>query len=291
MTDSLAPGFDSLTPLLDRFSLKAGVFYSGTLCGIHRFPDEKTEGHLHLVKKGPVEIASKRGKPIKITEPSVVLLPIAHAHRLVANNRAGAEVVCGTIRFGGGGANPVTEALPRVVCVKLVDLPGVGALLDLLFAEAFDDGPGRQPILDRLCEVLVLRLLRHLLEQGVTRTGTLAGLADPKIAKVLAAIHRDPARQWTLPEMADACGMSRARFAARFHSVVGQTPADYLAGWRVIIAQQMLRRGLAVKQVAIDVGYGSSSALSRAFSRKVGKGPAAWLAEVRKMDGRGIIAG
>lgn len=270
---------DILSPLLDRFSLRTGVFYSGTLCGIHQFRDEATEGHLHLIKRGPVEISSKRGKPIRIIKPSLVLIPIAYAHRLVANRSRGAEVVCGTVRFGSGGLNPITEALPEVVCVELAKLPGIEALLDLLFSEAFGDQPGRRPILDRLCEVLMLRLLRHLLEQGMTRGGTLAGLADPKIAKVLAAIHGDPSRMWTLLDMARSCGMSRARFAARFHAITGQTPADYLAGWRIIVAQQMLKRGLPVKQVAIDVGYGSSSALSRAFSRKVGMGPAAWIAD------------
>ncbi len=71
--------------------------------------------------------------------------------------------------------------------------------------------------------------------------------------------------------------MSRARFAARFRDVTGQTPADYLAAWRVLVAQDLLRGGRALKNVALDLGYGSVSAFSRVFARYVGRTPTAWL--------------
>jgi AraC-like DNA-binding protein len=150
-------------------------------------------------------------------------------------------------------------------------------LLGLVFDEAFSDQFGRQAVLDRLCEVLMIRLLRHCMTHGLTQGGTLAGLADHRLAKALADIHKEPARERDLASMAALAGMSRARFAVKFRDVTGETPIDYLASWRIMTAQNLLKRGRPLKHVADDVGYGSASALTRAFIRKLGCSPTAWL--------------
>lgn len=217
------------------------------------------------------------GEVITITEPTILFLPRPDTHRLIADDQAGADVVCGTIQFGGGGSNPISDSLPNVVLVALAALPGMEALLSLMFDEAFSEQCGSQAALDRLCEVLMIRLLRHCIDQGLTQSGTLAGLADSRLAKALTALHADPAHNWELTEMADLAGMSRARFAARFREVTGETPVDYLASWRVMAAQRLLKQGLQLKHVAYDVGYGSAGALTRVFVRKLGCSPAAWL--------------
>lgn len=125
----------------------------------------------------------------------------------------------------------------------------------------------------------MVRLLRHCMVQGLTQGGTLAGLADTRLGPVLAALHESPELEWDLPGMAQRAGMSRARFAVRFREVTGATPGDYLAGWRIQTAQRLLTRGEAIKQVAQAVGYGSASALSRAFVRKLGVAPGEWVAQ------------
>lgn len=268
---------DRLTTLLNHFSLHAGVFYTGNICGIHDFEKDALRGHLHLIKSGPVQVIGVRNEVIHVSVPSLLFLPRPNTHRLVADERKGADVVCGTVQFGGGGRNPITDSLPSIVLVELAQLPGVHALLELMFNEAFSENSGRQAVLDRLCEVLMIRLLRYCIHQGLTQGGTLAGLADARLAKALIAIQDDPARQWELSDMAALAGMSRARFAVRFREITGETPADYLASWRVMTAQGLLKRGRQLKHVASDVGYGSASALSRAFVRKLGASPTQWL--------------
>lgn len=270
---------DRLTSLLDQFSLRAGVFYAGKICGIHHFEEDASHGHIHLVRRGPARVIGIEKDVIEITEPSILFLPRPQAHRLVADDGAGADVVCGTVLFGVGRRNPVTDSLPDVVLVALAALPGVEALLGLMFDEAFSEQSGSQGVLDRLCEVLMIRLLRHCMAQGLTQGGTLAALADSRLAKALIEIHADPARAWQLPDMAAAAGMSRARFAVRFRQITGQTPADYLATWRVMTAQRCLKQGRQLKHVACEVGYGSASALTRAFVRKLGYSPTQWLDE------------
>ncbi|NWF47215.1 AraC family transcriptional regulator [Hydrogenophaga sp. D2P1] len=270
---------DPLANLLNSFSLHAGVFYTGNICGIHDFERDTQRGHLHLIRSGDVQVRGVTRRRFAVTEPTLMFLPRPDQHRLVADEGAGADVVCATVQFGGSGINPITASLPDLVMVPLSQLPGVDALLDLMFDEAFHEQPGRQGVLDRLCEVLMVRLLRHCMAQGLTQGGTLAGLADARLGPVLAAIHESPQLEWDLLGMAQLAGMSRARFAVRFREVTGATPGDYLAGWRIQTAQRLLTRGEAIKQVAQAVGYGSASALSRAFVRKLGVAPGEWVAQ------------
>ncbi|MDP2405843.1 AraC family transcriptional regulator [Hydrogenophaga sp.] len=270
---------DPLANLLNSFSLHAGVFYTGNICGIHDFERDTQRGHLHLIRSGDVQVRGVTRRRFSVTEPTLMFLPRPDQHRLVADEGTGADVVCATVQFGGAGTNPITTSLPDLVMVPLSQLPGVDALLDLMFDEAFHEQPGRQGVLDRLCEVLMVRLLRHCMAQGLTQGGTLAGLADARLGPVLAALHESPELEWDLPGMAQLAGMSRARFAVRFREVTGATPGDYLAGWRIQAAQRLLTRGEAIKQVAQAVGYGSASALSRAFVRKLGVAPGEWVAQ------------
>lgn len=268
---------DRLAHLLTYFSLEAGVFYTGNICGVQDFLRDTQRGHLHLFKQGSVEISGLQPGSIQITEPTLLFLPRTEMHRMVANEPNGADIVCGSIRFGGGGHNPISDSLPDIVIVKLSEVSGLDTTLNLLFEEAFADHCGRQAILNRLCEILTIQLLRYCMDHSLTQGGALAGLSDPRLVKVLNSIHEDPAREWSIEIMANLAGMSRARFAVRFRDVVGETPADYLASWRIMTAQRLLKRGLILKHVAYDVGYGSASALTRAFVRKIGISPSQWL--------------
>ena len=109
-------------------------------------------------------------------------------------------------------------------------------------------------------------------------SGLFTGLADPALARALVAIHEDPGAAWSLSAMADAAQLSRSTFAARFNSLVGVPPAEYLARWRVTLAQGMLRSGQPVGLTATRLGYASAPAFSRAFASHAGSSPRAWLA-------------
>lgn len=273
-----------LDSLLRHFSLHAGVFYTGNICGRHDFEQDPMRGHLHVIRHGVVELIASKREKFEITEPTLVFLPRPDAHRLVANTRAGAEVVCGTVFFDGGGANPITDSLPDCVLIKLSETRGIEQLLELMMEEAFNSGDGQQAALDRLCEILIIRLLRHCIAHGVASSGTLAGLTDTRIAKLMQAVHDQPALPWTLEDMAKTAAMSRARFAAHFKELTGTTPANYLALWRLMLAQKLLKKGLTLQRIAGEVGYGSSSALARAFARAFNCSPLQWLQTQRKRE-------
>jgi len=267
---------DRLQALLSHFSVNARTFQAGALCGINALDGDGPFGQLHLIRSGDVEVRHAKGKPLRINEPSLLLYPRPMAHRFITDEVRGADFVCANLSFEGGAANPIAAALPPIVCLSLRQLHGSEAVLELLFTEAGAHNCGRQALLDRLFEVVLIQVLRQLMESGQTRVGMLAGLAHPQLRKAIVAIHEQPEREWSLEELGRTSGMSRSSFANSFRDAVGVTPGTYLQRWRVGLAQKALLDGKSLKTIALEVGYGSEAALSRAFKTLSGKSPREW---------------
>jgi len=268
---------DKLSPLFSRFTLSARVFYSGILCGASDFDTSAGIGHLHLLRQGRLKISQQNKKIIEVKQPSVIFYPRPHQHRFEVKHQHGAELVCAEIDFGAGMGNPLVCSLPEVVIIPLSDIDGLTSLLDMLFDEAFASRCGRQVAVDRLAEYFLLLLLRHTIETQLIEIGVFAGLSDVRLARAITAMHEKPEYPWTLEKLAQKANMSRTRFAVNFRETVGITPLEYLTDWRVSIAQTLLKRGQPLKMVAPSVGYGSSIALTRVFSKRVGVSPTVWL--------------
>lgn len=263
---------DPIQPLFEHFRLRAQTFFLGNLCAVASFDHPRDAGHLHVVRGGRGEILDRLGRTlIAIDGPAVIYFPRLVPYHLVGDPERGLDTVCANITFGRNADSPLAQALPQVLTFDL------NPAVTLLFEEAFGTLDGRQAVVDRLCEVVLVQVLRQALQSGETEAGLLAGLAHPKLQAVLTALHADPARVWTLEDMAANAGVSRSTFAPLFKQVVGRTPADYLARYRVALAQERLSRGVPLKVVAYDVGYGSPTALSRAFRELTGRSPRAWL--------------
>jgi transcriptional regulator GlxA family with amidase domain len=95
-------------------------------------------------------------------------------------------------------------------------------------------------------------------------------------------MHENPAQAWTVVELARAAGLSRSVFFERFSRAVGVAPMEYLLGWRMALAKDLLRRKpISVGEVAEQVGYSSASTFSVAFTRHVGLPPSTYA---RKHD-------
>jgi len=268
---------DTLSPLISRFSLSASVFYSGVLCQSTTFAPQSGLGYLHVLREGAVAVAGPDGTTLEIVEPSLLLYPRPCAHRFNFSNESSAKLVCAMIDFGVGEGNPVIAALPEALLIRLSDMPEADPLLSLMFAEAFDEAPGRQTAIDRLMEYFLILVFRHVILAKLVGESILAGLADPRLKKALSAIHERPEFDWTIEELAKEAGMSRARFAAHFRETTGTTPLDYLTEWRIGLAQTMLKKGKPLKIIAPAVGYSSAIGLSRAFVRRMGISPGEWL--------------
>jgi AraC-like DNA-binding protein len=269
---------DQLSAFFTRFTLSARVFFSGRLCGVSGDHASDTAGHLHVLRRGVLEVQPADGLPFRISQPSALFYPRPFRHRFRTDESSGAELVCASIEFGPGMLNPLVRSLPEVLIVPLESVQELGPTVDLFFAEAFSENAGRQIAVDRLAEYFLVLLLRAAMTEGLMVSGVLVGLADPRLSKAIEAMHERPEEAWTLEGLAERAGMSRARFALQFREVVGVTPFDYLADWRIGVAQTLLKRGQALKIVAPLVGYAGSAALSRAFVQRVGVTVTEWLA-------------
>jgi AraC-like DNA-binding protein len=276
-TDRLALN-DPLSPLFARFTLSARVFYSGALCGIVDFDNKQGIGILHVLRRGRLRVLQPPAPSFELTQPSLLFYRESHAHRFEVDDADGADLVCAFVDFGAAAGNPLLRGLPNFMAVPMAEMAGVEATTTLLFDEAFAQRVGREAAIDRLMELFVVLLLRHALSAQLAQVGVMAALADPKLAKAMTVMHDRPEHGWTLDELAQTAGMSRARFAAHFRSTVGLPPLDYLTDWRMSVAQTLLKRSKPTKIVAPAVGYSSVAAFSRTFAKRVGTSPTDWLA-------------
>lgn len=188
--------------------------------------------------------------------------------------------LAGYFQFDRANASLLARLLPSVVHVRR-DAPGgtrLRRLVELIDEEVDAGGHGRELILERLVEVLLVEALRFrpASEPGPAQ-GLLAGLSDPALARALRRLQLDLARDWTVAELARIAGMSRSVFAERFTRKVGLPPMQYLLEWRMALAKDLLRRERPpLTEVAERVGYQSASAFSTAFTRLVGRPPGAF---------------
>ncbi len=181
----------------------------------------------------------------------------------------------GWFTFGAPEAGLLVALLPRMIHIRGV--PRLAELVRLVGDEAAREDPGRDLILERLVEILLIEALRAA-PSGAARPGLLNGLADPRLAIALRQMHEGIGQSWTVAELARDAGMSRSSFFDHFSRTVGVRPMEYLLAWRMAVARDLLRGGgLALDEVAMRVGYGSASTFSTAFSRHTGLPPGRFM--------------
>ena len=183
----------------------------------------------------------------------------------------------GYFHFHRSNAQLLVKFLPRVIHIRRGE-PGSARLrriVELIGEETSERRPGRELVLERRVEVLLVEALRFRPSAAAKQEQRLlAGLADPALARALRRIHDDVAHRWTVADLARAAGMSRAVFAERFTRTVGMPPMEYLLEWRIAIAKDVIRRERPpLAEVAEKIGYQSASAFSTAFTRHSGCSP------------------
>jgi len=300
---------DALTDILKSVRMEGSVFSRAALAepwGVEsgRLPT----GIFHAVVRGRAwaQLADG-GEQVELERGDVVLMPfgdnhlMTHApgvptrpigeltttdahgmgHLVVEGGGAHTSLICGTVAFDRGEAHPIFSMLPRLIHVQDADgrmSSVVESLIRLIAAEVDHPDPGAETVVARLTDVLIVYMLRNYINRlAPGEGGWLGGLRDPSIRAALGLIHRDPAYNWTAGELAAASGMSRSAFFARFHELVGDTPAEYLTRWRVHVSSRLLRDGnLTVAGAAHVVGYATEAAFSNAFMRVMGVRPGAY---------------
>jgi AraC-like DNA-binding protein len=260
----------------------------------------------HLVTEGRGYAWVDRTKPVLLEAGDLVIFPQGDSHVMgngrrtkpadyrnevqqilaqnlsVLRNGGGGELtkfVCGFLTFESQLSEILLSCLPSVLKVNLrTDARGQWLENSIQFAvkETADAQPGAEAMLSRLSEVLFVESLKRFINQlPQGETGWLAGTRSPEVGKALALMHREPARAWTIAELAKEVGSSRSVLAERFRHYIGEPPMSYLTQWRLQIGARLLTSGNAsVAEIAADVGYESEQAFNRAFKRRFSLPPA-----------------
>ena len=278
----------------------------------------------HVISQGPCWCESPGQAPMRLETGDVLVVPRGHAYQIASacGLRTGwtledalgwfRAMACGRLPFvvteGGTGPerlqlvcgflgcdaqpfNPVLATLPALLKVRLHGGSGsrLNALLEFAIAESRSANPGSRSVLRRIAELVFVEVLRSYLTSAADDGASwLGGLRDSIVGRALARLHAQPARAWTLPQLAREVGTSRSVLAERFTYFVGHPPMLYLTRWRMQLAASRLAAGAApVCAVAAAVGYESEAAFSRAFKKATGVTPASWRSRRMPMFDQG----
>ena len=189
------------------------------------------------------------------------------------NDGVGVTVLGAHFQLAGPQAEVLLRLLPPIVRLQSdIDRDTLRWAFDRMRHELIDPKPGGFLIVQQLASMIFVQALRLHLDKA-TGVGWLFALSDKHVGGAIAAIHREPARHWTVATLALEVGMSRSAFAARFTRLVGDGPIEYLTRWRMLLAGRSLSRGEPVGAIARSLGYESESAFSTAFRRVTGSTP------------------
>lgn len=266
----------------------------------------------HVVLQGSCWLVPPGGAPIALGVGDVVFMPRGADHDLVdqlntpvteiaqpgepreiAGAGARATLLCGAYELGRARSHPLLDELPEFIHLpaRLGRHPALRGAVDLLAAEIAEPRQGSDAAVPALLEMMLLFILRAWFDEQAqehTTTGWAGAFADPAVAAALRAVHEEPARSWTVPDLSEVAGVSRATLARRFTATVGEPPLAYVTRWRMLTAARLLRdTDGALGSVARKVGYTSEFAFAKAFKREYGLAPGQYR---RADDNRPLIA-
>jgi AraC-like DNA-binding protein len=238
---------------------------------------------------------------ILASAPDAVGVPFDHlaAERALAAGRdlrlgvgpGHTRILCASYHQDPAISTPLLTLLPDVLHIPARQAaPALDTTLRLLAGEITWPQPGAGAVLNRIVDILLVQLLRAWLDTAPApdrAASWLSALTDPVAGPALAALHTQPGRDWTIPSLAAATGVSRATLARRFPARVGSTPAAYLTRWRMDLAAVRLRdTDDTVGAIARSLGYTSEYAFNRAFTRAHHIPPGRYRTHSRDDNGR-----
>ncbi len=235
-----------------------------------------TDSHApQRLTQGNVAVFNRAESFVLCSDPALppVEEPDARLGALADAGPGSTVVIGGHIDLDRSGDELLLAVLPQLTV--LTDADQVLRLLEQLLEERSAGRLGAGFASDQYAQLLLVAVLRAVLTRGAaTRPGWLTLLADPELRPALTLMHAEPARSWSLDELARASAMSRTRFATRFRAASGRPPVAYLTRWRIRLAERALREtDTTVAALAAELGYASESSFSHAFARTVGVSP------------------
>ncbi|TDF37562.1 AraC family transcriptional regulator [Alteromonadaceae bacterium M269] len=300
---------DTISDILDTLKFKGCIYFTTDFSapwGI-RVPDFKRVVRFHIVTSGQcwVKIAG-HSEGTTLSPGDIIVIPHGAAHTLSDKAESpvlplddaievsgyqgtgvfkfggdeqlnNVELICGHFEFDQNFRHALIEQLPDLIVVKnneAMKYPWLGDSIRSLSYETQVKRIGNDAVIKRLSEIIFIHAIRAWSERTEQTEGFLLAVSDQKLGKSLQAFHADPARRWTLNELAVEAGLSRTVFAQRFKDVAGMPAMQYVTEWRAQQSQKLLlESSRSVEEIAEIVGYDSLAAFSRMFKKLFGIGP------------------
>lgn len=301
----MASRVDLLSQVLTLIRLRGELIFSADLAAPWGLRFAAGSAYFHVVSDGEMRLEASDGRVVHAVTGDLLVLPQGRGHLIdtpgakaiaaddvlkaqlrganlsIRYGGAGAptRLITGAFRFEGDNMPSMLAVLPSVIhipsAVRTEDAGWLEGIAQYLLAEASASHPGASLMISRLIDVLVIRAMRIWVRTAPPESkGWLGALADARISRALSAIHDAPFRRWTVAELAAVAGMSRSSFADRFAALIGAAPLHYQTRWRLLLANEMLKRvDTRVSDVARRIGYDSDAAFSRAFKAQFGHPP------------------
>lgn len=299
---------DTLSLILDDMRLQGSVFVYTNLTApwalrLH------TPGvtSYHIVTSGSAWLLREGEEPLSLQFGDLVILPAGAEHAIqdrpvgviepqdllprisvrpdsalqIGGGGALTTMISGYARLDATMAAPLLAALPPLMHVRgLGDAPPPWLAIGLQFLaqEVMQDRPAQQAVINRVGDIMLIECLRDYVDSLPEGSGNwLAALRDKALSTALGRMHRDPAYNWTVQELASLACLSRSAFAERFTAALGQPPLSYLTQHRMrLAARQLATTTWPIGRIADSVGYASETAFSQAFKRDFGVSPSAY---------------
>ncbi len=268
-------------------------------------PEMPGQMMFHIVISGECWLSAGQQGSIRLSQGSLALVPQGHGHSIFSAEgiecthlfdvpitqiseryellRHGGEgdhtsLLCGVISFDQVAGAKLIAQLPDVVVLdpnREEQSAWLQSTLQLIAGEAKNMSLGGETIMAHLADIIVIHAIRHWVSNSVdAQQGWLGALKDPKLGKALVAIHNEPAKGWTVDQLAQAAGMSRSGFSSRFTETIGTSVKQYLTNWRMTVARaKLMTENMPLGDLAEELGYQSEAAFSRAYKRVMGESP------------------
>ncbi|NOX27029.1 MAG: AraC family transcriptional regulator [Gammaproteobacteria bacterium] len=302
---------DILSGVLRSIRLRGSVFFCSKLSSPWGMTLNKTEHpRFHIVLEGSCWLqTSDMSEPLMLQEGDTVLITHGNAHWIADNpnsnriasdeaaaayqqgkplfrgNTVSTRLLCGRFHLDTRVQHPLITTLPATIRMTNMEATERSWLHQtaLLIAEGLEQQQaGVDVLIDRICEVLFVQIMRSNSTLQNSDTGFLSALYDPSLNRALQCIHAQPSHNWTVESLAARCHVSRSAFAHRFQQRIGIAPIAYLTLWRMQNALCLLRdTPLSLTQIAEHLGYSSDMALAKAFKRFYGETPGAMRKTMR----------
>ena len=292
---------DPFSEVLDMIDVKSSVYFQKDFRAPWGMSVSNTGfAQFHIIIRGTAVVLHKEQK-FDVSAGDIVLFPHGASHLICdqsqsvqvpggdiisavargvdpfADGEITARMICGHFDYDFGFEHPVLKELPDMIVLRSGDSPMMSHLFNLvqlIVWETSTNAPGSDVVVRRLSDGLLVSVLRAYYEIERPRIGFYKGLSDPRLRTALEAIHKSDGDTPDVATLAEMAGMSRSSFLKHFKDNVGQTAGAYATCWKLLKARAALNaEDQSIENIALNAGYQSASAFTRAFQNYFGATP------------------